>query len=129
MRQNCCPREVTRLFVIYRSRSQEGLVLLAETVCITQHPFHQVVRQSINEFVRSAAGATFVDLPGELASTEQFVRTIEVIIPESVGSLQITSPEIPGNIPPKPHYITRNFSDWNTTSLLEGVRKTVEFYR
>ena len=33
------------------------------------------------------------------------------------------------NIPPQPRYITNLFPDWQPTSLLAGVRRTVEFYR
>jgi len=84
-------------------------------------------------FVRCAfetpAGASVADLPGEQATTEEFIRAITTVIPEAEGRIQVDGPEIPTNIPSDPHYLPRLFSDWTPTPLLEGVRRTVEFYR
>ena len=70
-----------------------------------------------------------VDLPGEQATTEEFARAIESVVPNAAGRILVNGPAIPANIPPQPRYITNLFPDWQPTSLLDGVRRTVEFYR
>jgi hypothetical protein len=42
--------------------------------------------------------------------------------------MTIAGPEIPANIPPNPNYINELFSDWQTTTLVEGVQKTIDYY-
>lgn len=83
-------------------------------------------------FVRAAvecpAGATVADLPGERATTEQFAQAIEAVMPASRGSITISGPTIPANIPPHPNYITNLYPDWKTTSLRDGIRKTIAWY-
>ncbi len=88
-----------------------------------------VARAFVKAALECPPGATVVDLPGERATTKQFLRAIEAIAPESVGTIGICGPAIPANIPPHPKYITELFSDWQTTSLLDGVRQTIEYYR
>ncbi len=94
---------------------------------------YDYVEDVARAFVRAAfecpAGSTVVDLPGEQATTEEFVHAIESVVPGSVGRIQVSGPAIPANTPPRPQYITKLFADWRPTSLLEGVRRTVEFYR
>ncbi len=94
---------------------------------------YDYVEDVAGAFVRAVfecpRGATIVDLPGEQASTEQFASTIESVFPAAAGLIQISGPEIPANIPPNPHYITRTFPDWRTTSLAVGIRRTIEFYQ
>lgn len=84
-------------------------------------------------FVRSAfecpPGATVVDLPGELATSEDFARAIELAVPSAAGRILVDGPLIPSNIPTQPNFINHLFADWRATPLVEGVRKTVEFYR
>lgn len=84
-------------------------------------------------FVRGAfeapAGATVVDLPGEQATTEEFARRIEAVAPEARGRIRANGPAIPSNIPSQPCYISTLFPDWKPTSLQEGIRRTIEFYR
>lgn len=94
---------------------------------------YDYVEDVARAFVRAAfecpPGATVVDLPGEQATTEQFARAIETVVPSSKGRIPVHGPTIPANIPPNPRYISELFPDWQATSLVEGVRKTVEFYR
>lgn len=103
------------------------------TVGYTGRVGYDYVEDVARAFVRSAfecpLGATVADLPGEQASTEEFVRAIEAVVPSAVGRLQVDGPAIPANIPPQPNYISNLFPDWVPTSLSEGVRKTVEFYQ
>ena len=94
---------------------------------------YDYVEDVARAFVRAAfecpAGATVVDLPGEQATTEQFARIIETVVPSSKGRIHVHGPVIPANIPPNPRYISELFPDWQATSLVEGIRRTVEFYR
>ncbi|MEZ6061381.1 MAG: NAD(P)-dependent oxidoreductase [Planctomycetaceae bacterium] len=84
-------------------------------------------------FVRAALecpdGAAIVDLPSQPATTEEFARLIEEVAPESAGHILVDGPAIPSNIPPAPNYIATLFPDWQPTSLRDGIRQTVDFYR
>ena len=103
------------------------------TIGYTGQVGYDYVEDVARAFVRAAFecphGATVVDLPGEQATTEQFARAIETTVPSSKGHIQVHGPAIPSNIPPHPRYISELFPDWQATSLWEGVRRTVEFYR
>lgn len=94
---------------------------------------YDYVEDVARAFVRAAcetpAGHHVVDLPGEIATSEDFLREIEALVPEAGSRLNVAGPEIPSNIPPRRNDITNLFADWRTTSLLEGVRKTVDYYR
>ncbi len=84
-------------------------------------------------FVRSALetppGSTVVDLPSQLATTEEFVEIIDRVVPGSGSRISVNGPSIPSNIPPKPNFISSLFPDWQPVTLEDGVRRTVEFYR
>ncbi|WP_373653004.1 MULTISPECIES: NAD-dependent epimerase/dehydratase family protein [unclassified Schlesneria] len=84
-------------------------------------------------FVRSALetspGSTIVDLPGPMATTEEFAAIIDRVIPGSGNQISVSGAAIPANIPPKPNYISSLFPDWQPTSIEEGVRRTADFYR
>ena len=103
------------------------------TIGYTGQVGYDYVEDVARAFVRAAfecpPGVTVVDLPGEQATTEEFVTAIETVVPASRGRIQVQGPAIPANIPPHPRYISELFLDWQATSLVDGVRKTVEFYR
>lgn len=94
---------------------------------------YDYVEDIASAFVRGAletpAGATVVDLESHLITTEEFVSVINRIVPDSVGRIRIDGPAIPSNIPPRPRFIREIYSDWKTTSLEDGVRATIDFYR
>ena len=139
------PSVAIRPHVVYGPERDQGLTAgpsLAARAAATGESYsigytgrvaYDYVEDVARAFVRSALdvteGAAIVDLPGELATTEEFVRAIERVVPEAAGRVRIDGPQIPSNIPPKPHYISELFPDWQPTSLLDGVRQTVEFYR
>ena len=93
---------------------------------------YDYVEDVARAFVRAATecppGATVADLPGEIATTEEFRAAILQCVPGASSHITIAGPEIPANIPPNPYYITELFSDWQTTTLLEGVQKTIDYY-
>jgi UDP-glucose 4-epimerase len=99
------------------------------TGCVGYDYVEDVARAFVRAAFESTDGATVVDLPNERATTEEFVRAIEGVVPKAVGTIGIDGPEIPTNISPMPRDITMLFPDWKPTSLLEGVRRTVDFYR
>ena len=94
---------------------------------------YDYVEDVARAFVRSAfecpPGHTVVDLPSEPATTEEFALAIDAAVPGAASRLLVNGPAIPSNIPPNPNYISNVFPDWQATSLRDGVRKTVEFYR
>jgi nucleoside-diphosphate-sugar epimerase len=94
---------------------------------------YDYVEDVARAFVRSAyetpAGHNVVDLPGEIATSEDFLHAIEALEPAASSRLSVAGPEIPSNIPPRRQDITNLFADWRATSLIEGVRKTIDYYR
>jgi len=96
-------------------------------------PDFKTVADPFDLFVQSAletpCGSVVVDLPSQLATTEKFVNMIDHVVPGAGLRLKIDGPAIPSNIPPKPHYISELSPDWRTTTLEEGVRRTVDFCR
>ena len=88
-----------------------------------------VARAFVQSALETPCGSVVVDLPSQLATTEEFVKVIDHVVPGAGQRLRIDGPSIPSNIPPKPHYISELFPDWRATTLEEGVRRTVEFYR
>lgn len=94
---------------------------------------YNYVEDVARAFVRAAwetpPAATVVDMPGDLATCEDFVRAIVAVVPTAQNSITIDGPEIPSNIPPHPSDIANLFPDWESTSLTEGVRRTIDFYR
>ena len=87
-----------------------------------------VARAFVRSAIECSTGHTVVDLPSKLATTEEFRSAIEVAVPGSMSRIMVNGPAIPSNVPPSPNYISNLFPDWQATSLLDGVRKTVEFY-
>ena len=94
---------------------------------------YDYVEDVAQAFVRCALetppGSTLVDLPGQLATTEEFAEIIDHVVPGSRVRISVSGAAIPSNIPPKPNYISTLFPDWQPSSIEEGVRRTADFYR
>lgn len=103
------------------------------TIGYTGRVGYDYVEDVARAFVRCAfeapSGANVADLPGEQATSEEFVQAIVSAVPEAAERIRVSGPEIPTNVPTQPRYINRLFPDWEATSLREGARRTVEFYR
>jgi UDP-glucose 4-epimerase len=103
------------------------------TINYTGNVGYDYVEDVARAFVRSSLetppGSTIVDLPSELATTAEFINIIDRVVPGAGTLLNIDGSAIPSNIPPQPHYISKLFPDWRATSIEEGVRATVDFYR
>jgi hypothetical protein len=74
-------------------------------------------------------GADVVDLPGEAADVNEVISAITAVEPEASSRLSASGPLIPAHLPPNPRFISTLYPDWKTTSLVEGIRRTIEFYR
>lgn len=74
-------------------------------------------------------GAPVVDLSGEVAEVDQVIDAIVAAVPGVAGKVSAKGPPIPAHAPPHPRFIASLYPDWRTTSLAEGIRRTVEYYR
>lgn len=101
------------------------------TISYTGRAGYDYVEDVAKAFVRAALetppGANVVDLPSSLATVDEIVAAIKTVVPGA--SLRIDGLPIPLNIPPHVCWITTLFPDWQATSLLDGMRKTIGFYR
>lgn len=92
---------------------------------------YDYVEDVARAFVRGAfecpPGATVVDLVGEPATTDDFINVIREFVP--TADVTAAGPTLPPAVPPKLNPIGTLFPDWRTTSLRDGVRKTIEYYR
>ncbi len=106
-----------------------------ERFCIgyTGRVGYDYVEDVARAFVRAALetpqGAHVVDLPGAIADTTEVVDAIVSAVREAKNLISINGPPIPAHAPPNPHFISELFPDWTTTSLRDGIQRTVEFYR
>src|SRR5207249_86621 len=105
----------------------------AHTINYTGRVGYDYVEDVARAFVQAAfsppPGSTVVDLPSQLTTTEELVRVMERVIPGAASLVTVCGAAIPANIPPQPRYISELYPDWRVTTLEEGIRKTVEFYR
>lgn len=105
----------------------------AFTISYTGRVGYDYVEDVARAFVRGALetprGAHIVDLAGEAAEVEEVIAAIDAAVPGAAKRLSVNGPPIPAHAPPHPRHIGTLFPDWKTTSLAEGMRRTVEFYR
>ncbi|MBS0261748.1 MAG: NAD(P)-dependent oxidoreductase [Planctomycetes bacterium] len=105
----------------------------AFTINYTGRLGYDYVEDVARAFVRSALetppGWAVVDLPGQVATTQDFIDVIDRIVPGAGARLSVDGPAVPANIPPRPRYISKLFPDWRATTLTEGIQATVDFYR
>jgi nucleoside-diphosphate-sugar epimerase len=88
-----------------------------------------VARAFVRAALEAPRGAHVVDLPGEIATMEEVVAAIVAAAPGASGRITAGGPALPAHAPPHPNFIASIFPDWQTTSLAEGLRRTVAFYR
>ena len=88
-----------------------------------------VARAFVRGALETPPGAPVVDLPGEVAEVNQVLAAIVAAAPEAAPKLSVNGPPIPAHAPPNPRFISTLFPDWKATPLIEGMRRTVEFYR
>jgi nucleoside-diphosphate-sugar epimerase len=106
-----------------------------EPYCIgyTGRVGYDYVEDVARAFVRGALetppGAHVVDLPGDVADVNQVVAAIVAAVPGAASMLTVNGPPIPAHAPPDPRFIATLYPDWQTTPLVEGIRRTVDFYR
>lgn len=134
-----------RPHVVYGPERNQGLTAgpsLAARAAVHGESYHiaytgtagyDYVEDVARGFVRAALetprGSNVVDLPSQPATTDDFVTAIDALVPGARAKLTVGGPPIPPNHAPHPNYISNLFPDWKPTSLEDGVRQTVEFYR
>ncbi len=88
-----------------------------------------VARAFVRGAVETAPGASIVDLPGDVADVNQVIAAIVAAVPGAASTLSAKGPLIPAHAPPAPCLIETLYPDWQSTPLVEGIRRTVAFYR
>jgi nucleoside-diphosphate-sugar epimerase len=88
-----------------------------------------VARSFVRAALETPPGAHVVDLESTEASVEEIVAAIEAAEPRSQSKIQIQGTALPAFPPPIPCPISTLFPDWKTTPLIEGIQRTVDFYR
>lgn len=88
-----------------------------------------VARAFVASALHNASGHAGFEMPSVLATTEQFVAALEEVEPTARGRMQVAGPAIPANIPPQPVSIATLLPEWKPTSLRDGIRRTIDFYR
>lgn len=88
-----------------------------------------VARAFVDSALQCQPGFAGFEMPSQSATTEQFVAAIEEVEPSARGMMQVGGPTIPANIPPRPVSIAALLPNWRVTSLNEGIRRTIDFYR
>ena len=64
-----------------------------------------------------------------MADVSEVVAAIELAAPGTAAKISVNGPAIPAHAPPQPRLISALYPDWKITTLVEGMRRTVEFYR
>lgn len=134
-----------RPHVIYGPERDQGLTAgpsLAAKAAALGQPFqinyrdlvgYDYVEDVAEAFVRTALetppGAIVVDLPSEPATVEQLVSAIDATVPGASAMIAIDGPTLPRNESPRDRMISEIIPDWKSTSILDGIRRTVDFYR
>ncbi len=94
---------------------------------------YDYVQDVATAFVRTSLdtppGAAVVNLPSSPSTVENIVELLKQLAPESAGKIDCKGPTIPTNNPVHAQLITTLYRDWRPTSLLEGLRQTIDFYR
>ncbi len=88
-----------------------------------------VARALVRGALETPPGAHVVDLPGGMADVAEVIAAIGAAVPDAKPNVTMDGPAIAAHAPSHPHYISTIFPDWKTTSLAEGMRRTVAFYR
>lgn len=112
-----------------RAAADGGSYTIPYTGRIGYDYVEDVARAFVRGALETPSGANVVDLESSVASVEDIVTALTAVVPESRGKITIQGPSLPAYPPPIPHPISTLFPNWQSTSLSEGIRRTVEFYR
>lgn len=112
-----------------RAAAQGKACCIGYTGSVGYDYVEDVARAFVRGALETPPGAHIVDLPGEIADMDQVIAAIIGAVAEAASKLSASGPRIPFHAPPHPHFISCLFPDWKMTSLTEGFRRTVEFYR
>ena len=87
-----------------------------------------VARGFVRGALEAPQGAHVVDLTGEVDDVDTVIQSIIEAVPDAAGRLTCQGEPIPSHRPRQPRPIASLFADWKTTSLAEGMQRTVSFY-
>jgi UDP-glucose 4-epimerase len=94
---------------------------------------YDYVEDVAKAFVRAAfetpPGAFACDFNSQPATPADFIRTIDQMVPGSATRLNAQGPQLPHH---ETHYecqLATLFPNWQTTSLEDGIRATIDFYQ
>ena len=88
-----------------------------------------VARAFVQTALSTPAGAHVVEFPSEIATPKDIVLAIDSVVPGAAKNLVVEGPPLPFNVPPRRALISTIVDEWKTTSLTEGMRRTIDFYR
>ena len=74
-------------------------------------------------------GALTADLTGEFADITDVLRLLEAAAPGSPGVRTARGPVVPAITPENPSPVAKLYPGWQTTSLADGLRRTVAYYQ
>jgi UDP-glucose 4-epimerase len=106
-----------------------------EPFCIgyTGRAGYDYVEDIAEAFIRGAletpAGASVVDLLGEMVEVPEVIAVINSVLIGAAPKISASGPAIPTHAPLQRHPISALYPDWTTTSLRDGLRRTIDFYR
>jgi len=64
-----------------------------------------------------------------VVDVSEILAAIAAAVPGAAPQLSMHGPPIPAYALPNPRFISTLYPDWKTTSLAEGIRRTVDFYK
>lgn len=134
-----------RPHVVYGPERDQGLTagpslaakaaVLGETYQISYRGLvgYDYVEDVAEAFVRTALetppGSVVVDLPSEMATVEELVQAIDAAVPGAAARITVAGPTLPRNDSPRDRVISEILLDWKPTSITDGIRRTVDFYK
>lgn len=112
-----------------RAAAEGGCFTIPYTGRIGYDYAEDVARSFVRAALEAPPGAHVVDLESSLASVEEILAALLAAEPSAASRIHIQGSPLPAFPPPIPNPISTLFPDWTTTPLIEGIRRTVEFYR
>jgi UDP-glucose 4-epimerase len=112
-----------------RAAAQGELFSIGYTGRVGYDYVEDVARAFVRGALETPPGAHVVDLPGEMAEMDEVIAAITGAVPGADSGLSANGPRIPAHAPPNPCFISTLYPDWKSTPLVEGIRRTVDFYR
>lgn len=112
-----------------RAAAEGGTYAIPYTGTIGYDYVGDLVRAFLRGTFEAPQGAVAVDMESAIASVDEVLEAILQAEPSARGRITIQGSPLPAVPPPTPQSISKVFQDWQSTSLRDGIRQTVDFYR